>query len=757
MAQSPSNLPIFAALPTLNKRWHTQQRWVIEAAPGAGKSTELPKFVLEQLSAGKKIILVQPRRAAAKTVAQRIAEQLNEPLGQRVGYQVAKEQSLSANTQLIVMTTGVLLQYLASDSLLEDVESVLLDEFHERSWHLDALFALCLQISWLREDFHLVVLSATLPGKQIAEAMQGELIQVPGRQYPVDISYQPTENLTASIVATLANHNCPTLVFLPGRRWIDEVASYLTNRPCYALHSGLTLPEQQAVINAREDNRVILATNIAETSLTIPGIELVIDSGQARHPVVDKTSGLTKLVTRRISRANADQRAGRAGRTQAGQAIRLWSQDEPLIAQPRPDIEHQPLFELYLLLCQIGEQPEQLPWLSPPNPLAWQKARQQAQEWGWVDHDKLTQVGKTAMALATEPGIARLVLSQPDNKQAITLAAHLHCHGDELTLRRSREVDMQLRAWQQLGYQNQAISRSLGDLLAPGFSQLLVPPNATKTLAGQHVSQQLPHWRLVWQATPTNNGLRERNSFQVSESVAEAVLQNNQRTIAQYEWANRQPKKYIATLVHNYLVKREPAKFSNDDWQQAIINRLNQLGIELLLHQQSAIDWYQKYQFAIANQLLADTRIYLEEFSWLADYLAGINKFDASQLFSLVQHQLDPGSVIDSTLPSVWQSPAGTRIKIDYSEAIPCVAVKLQACFGLSSQPNIAGKALRLNLCSPSGQPVAQTTDINFFWQQAYPQVRKELRGRYNKHPWPEDPTTAKATLQTNRQLRNES
>lgn len=752
MAQSPSKLPIHSALPTIGQQWSSGQRWVIEAAPGAGKSTELPRYLLEHHSGAGKILLVQPRRAAAKTVAQRIAEQLGESLGQRVGYQVAKSQQVSADTKLIVMTSGVLLQYLASDPTLEEVDTVLLDEFHERSWQLDALYALCLQLSWLRDDFRLLVLSATLPGEKIAQAMDAHLLQVPGRQFPVEIQYQPAEpnQISQTVTALLAKHQQATLVFLPGRRWIEELATLIQDRPVYRLHSGLELNEQQATIAAQEPNRVVLATNIAETSVTLPGIGLVIDSGLAREPEIDRTSGLTKLITRRISRASADQRSGRAGRTQAGQAIRLWPSDEALVAQPRPDIEQQPLFELYLMLEKMAESPEQLPWLSPPGHLAWQKARQQARAWHWIDDSGLTEQGQQAIALATQPLIAKLVLSQPNNPEVLTLAAQLHCHGDRLdhSIGRSNECQQQLGRWRALGYRSAQVKSDLGDLLAPAFSHLLVPPNANRTLAGQSVQDARPHWRLIWQATPRGTRLIERSSYGVSQSIAEQVLSSQQQVDIGYHWQGNKPRKVATTRVHSYDIDQRPLPLSANDWQNAIIDKLNTDGIESLLTSTASEQWWQKYRY------LHQTSDLVEEFSWLADYLAGVTEFNPASLWQLVKFQLDPNNELDKTLPDYWVTPAGSKAKIDYSGEQPNAKIKLQACFGLTQQPMLGGKALQIHLCSPSGQPVAQTTDIKFFWLEVYPQVRKELRGRYNKHPWPEDPMSSTATLQTNRQLR---
>lgn len=756
MAQSPSNLPIYRALPTIGQQWSCGQRWVIEAAPGAGKSTELPRYLLEKHCGAGKILLIQPRRAAAKTVAQRIAQQMGEPLGQRVGYQVAKSQMVSDNTQLIVMTSGVLLQYLAADPTLEGIDCVLLDEFHERSWQLDALYAICLQLSWLRDDFRLLVLSATLPGEKIAQAMDAHLLQVPGRQFPVDIHYQPTAHtdIKQAVISILASSQQATLVFLPGRRWIDDLANLIKDRPVYVLHSGLELAEQQATINASEPNRVILATNIAETSVTLPGIELVIDSGLAREPEVDKTSGLTKLITRRISRANADQRAGRAGRTQAGRAIRLWSSDEALVAQPRPEIEQQPLFELYLLLQKMAETPEQLPWLSPPSQLAWQKAHLQAQSWGWIDESGLTANGERAMALSTQPLLAKLILSQPSTPEVITLAAHIHCHGDNLegTIGRSKDCQQQLARWRSLGYQNKPVNADFGDLLAPAFSHLLVPPNETKTLAGQAVQETRPNWRLIWQATPRGTRLVERQSFAVSLSMGEHIVATQQQGAIVYSWQGNKPRKLEVRRVHSYELSSRPLPLTSEDWQQAIISKLNQDGLDVILTNDTSRQWWQKYQFANPSAQPES----IEEFSWLCDYLVGITEFNPSAIWQLVKFQLDPNNDIDQALPDYWQTPAGSKAKIDYSGEQPSAQIKLQACFGLTQQPLLAGKALQIHLCSPSGQPVAQTTDIKFFWQEVYPQVRKELRGRYNKHPWPEDPMSAPATLQTNRQLRKQ-
>ena len=824
MCLVPADLPVLEVLPSLRMALESHRLVILTAPPGAGKSTLVPLELLrEPWLQHSGIVMLQPRRLAARAVASRMAAQLSEPVGKTVGYQVRLERKASKDTRLEVITEGILTRCLQSDPTLEGVGLVIFDEFHERSLHADTALALIREVqSALRDDLRVLVMSATLDAENLSRVLNdAPVISSAGRAFPVEIRYAPRdpEDVIRAVVSTvrrvLENHDGDVLVFLPGAAEINRVERMLDDlehvsiRPLYG---DLPLEAQQAAIMPNEGllgptRRVVLATNIAETSLTIEGVRVVIDSGLARASRFDQGSGFTKLETTRITRDSADQRAGRAGRVAAGVCYRLWSEatHAGLIAQRNPEILEADLAPFALELAAWGSSEADLEWVTPPPVTAMKQARVLLTNLNALEPNqtvgKITAHGRAMHALGTHPRLAHLLL---EGKRlgfaalACDLAALLE---ERDPLPRDVGADAMLRlealrSWRMnqgsSGASMNALER-IDQLAASYRSKLEVRPDQTMLeplTVGRLIALAYPE-RIAQQRT----GTRERYKLASGRGVklpSQDVLSNDPwLAVAHLDAGSDEGRIFLAAPIDPRDVQTEFRDVIAWDARTGMLiaQREQRIG-ELVFESKSLLnipeetrakalceairreglevlpwtDHTRQIQARAASLRcwrpdddlpdLSDGALTETLEDWLAPFLAGIRKRDdfakldlETALKSVLTYQ--QSQRLEMLAPAKMHVPSGSNIKLEYAMdgGTPVLAVRLQEVFGLLETPTInEGRiAVLLHLLSPAYRPVQVTQDLRSFWQNTYPNVRKELGRRYPKHSWPEDPWTAQA------------
>lgn len=813
-------LPVAEILPALVQQLASAPQVILTAPPGAGKSTYLPLYLLQQPAfAGKKIIMLEPRRLAAKSIAAYLAQQLGEVVGQTVGYQIRLEQKQSAATRLLVVTEGVLIRKMLSDPLLEAVDLLIFDEFHERSLQTDLALALALEVQQLNDQLKLLLMSATLDTDKLKQQLAAPVLQSLGRSFPVDVRYQvPTQQPLALqcgdlVLQALTQHEGNLLVFLPGQREIDQCAEYLQQRlpdasvNVHTLIGSLSLAEQQAAIAAPPagQRKVVLATNIAETSLTIDGISVVIDSGQARAAVFEPKLGFSKLDTIQISQAAATQRAGRAGRLMPGVCYRLdtlekWQRRR---AQTIPDILQADLLALRLDIAGWGAKVSDLFWLDPPPSKQLQAAEQCLQLLGALDERlQLTAKGRQMLALPVEPRLAAMLLharhlEQQGESGAVSLAATIAAQIEqsrrfaqtELSSQLRLQTDMAKQQYQQLLQLMQgrhshslplaltpellsrafpdriALNRGQGYLLANGTGASLPPDDALQGSAVLVVADLR-----LWQQQAVIS-LAEKWSL-------DALIQSWQ---ADLHWQNRlefdeQNGRFIAEKqlrLGALVLKRQQRneEILSDDRRQAWLDYLQKKGLQILNWSDEAVQLQQR--LALARQLqpeqpwpdLSFTQLQDSLPDWLGPYLGDVRSLTQLQQLNLSQilrDRLDYAQQqkLDVLLPASWRSVLGTYVALDYQpDGDVHLAIRLQEMFGQLTTPTVGQGAVpvTITLLSPAKRPLQVTRDLASFWQNAYQDVKKEMRGRYPKHYWPDDPAEAEPTNKTKKAMANKA
>ena len=841
-----TSLPIDALLPALCEALAERHEAVLEAPPGAGKTTRVPLALLDQpWLAGQRIIMLEPRRLAARAAAERLASELNEKVGETVGYRIRLDSKVGPNTRIEVVTEGILARRLQDDPALEGVGLVIFDEFHERSLDADLALALCLngRAMFRGQDsgeapLKVLLMSATLEGERLATLLgEAPVLRSEGRMFPVDIRwgapFQVGEwvepRVLQTVLQALSDEPGSLLVFLPGqaeiRRVAEQLAEALGGRRdilLCPLHGELELSAQRAAIEPAPAGmrKVVLATNIAETSLTIDGVRVVVDAGLARVPRFDPASGMTRLDTQRISRASATQRAGRAGRLQPGACYRLWSQaqHEQLAAHGAAEMLQADLAGLALQLVRWGVQPDELIWLDPPPPAAYAQALELLARLGALNEQGgLTAHGQAMAELPAHPRIAHLLLRGQAlglGQLACELAAllserdilrgagaDLHSRlalvsGESRAARsaqgsaarggvqRARQLARQFQAYLKRQPVSQPVSdpehpRWLGCLLAFAYpdriAQQRSPGGADYRLANGRAAQfaeadaLMKHAWLVVADLGSRQGQREERIYLAAEldpQLFEGVLAEQVRQQEVLEWDEREGglraerQRKVGELILAREALREP------DAQQrsrALLGLVRRKGLALLPWTPELRQW--QARVALLRQLdlqqqgasdwpdLSDSALLASLEHWLEPYLGKVSRlshFANLDLPGLLLNQL-PWPLpqrLDELAPRSLQVPSGSRISIDYSEQPPVLAVRLQELFGLAETPRIAGGrlGLKLHLLSPARRPVQVTQDLASFWATTYAEVKKDLKGRYPKHYWPDDPLIAEPT-----------
>lgn len=789
---------------------------LLEAEPGAGKSTLAPLWMLQERGERGQIWLVQPRILAVRALADRLSALVADKPGGRVGYQVPFDACMSDKTRLLVMTPGILLQRLLADPELTGVAAVMLDEIHERSVQQDTAWALLQEAEILRDDLQLVLMSAT-PDQKLRQQVTRALYS-PGRCFPVAVDYCPPkstprgaealgEHVWRALSSQAGWQQETALVFLPGWRDIEDCRQVLQARcpdhPLFTLHSRVSPGEQTAALDPATGPRLILATNIAETSLTIADVTLVIDSGWVREPDYQQRTGVSRLHTRRISAASAEQRSGRAGRVRPGRCIRLWAESEQLAPQSLPEIRRCDYLPLALQLAHWGTPFTELPWLEMPGDMAMRQAQQSLRQWQLLDESGvITALGREVSALGTHPRIAALLLHMRQHLTEfpwllrLALALHFDLAGEgdvqswlaqaEGEMRRDRRWTALARRWCRVlavevtagaGWAplSAAASQSLATVLAErighsdGNGRYRLNSGVTVELNSR------AEWVLVLQITPRGRALSgvavelSLGRDQVRQLARETVAVEQQGAAGKKQWYRVRRYSLGGKEVD---CRREPLAAA--EIPDAVIGAVKEKGLADWPWPESAVTLLLRARLAQQNQLLDLPPLDLEDLQgslsdWLGAFL-GVQTDMAHLPFAealAFYLGFDRVQTLDKCLPLRLQLPSGRTVAVDYLAgghwreqllagplAEPRIAAKLQEFFGVEHFALPAGRVpLVIELLSPAGRPLAITRDLAFFWRDVYPDVRREMRGRYAKHPWPEDPLSHAATHLTKRRL----
>ncbi len=808
-----TRLPIDDAIPDLLNALRTHGRAVLQAPPGAGKTTRVPLEMLQTGLCEGRIVMLEPRRLAARAAAERMAETLGEPVGQTVGYRVRGDVKVSKATRIEVVTEGILTRMLQSEPDLPGVGAVIFDEFHERSLNADLGLALCLEVTGaLRDDLILLAMSATLDAEPVGQLMNAPLVTSEGRSYPVETRWldrplAPQARRLDALIDLVVRAERETkggmLVFLPGEGEIRRAEAALASRlpdSCLVrpLFGALPFAAQRAAIApVKQGRKVVLATSIAETSLTIPDIRVVVDMGQARRARFDPGSGMSQLVTERVTRAEATQRAGRAGRVAEGVCYRLWSKGEEgaLAAYPPAEIEAADLTGLALELSLWGAEPGDLAFLTAPPEGTLAEARALLAMLGALDgKGRITEHGRALAALPLHPRLGHMLLHAGPEAAALAalMAERDPLRGAPVDLSLRLEVLRDVRAFQRnrvwqvnMG----ALDRIKGEAKrlraqskdAGGLSPAAMAALAYPDRIGQRRKGDVPRYVLsggkgvVLEAgdtlagapylvvTDTDGNPREarvRMAAQISEGEIRDLFGDQIAWVDSCDWSKRERRvvarrqeRFGAITLDDRIWKDVP----EDALAQAMLDGVRDLGVRL--NGAAA-------RLAARVELIRAEGADLPDFSetglmdtledWLLPMLSGVRNADDWKRFDLLpalraRLDWDQMQELDRRAPGSFVTPLGRKLPIDYGGAVPEISVRLQEVFGVTQHPVVGGEPLKITLLSPAQRPIQITRDLPGFWAGSYADVRKDMRAQYPKHPWPEDPTQADPTLRAKR------
>lgn len=792
------DLPITHILAELLATLQANPNTVLSAPPGAGKTTRVPLELLKiiPLEAGR-IVMLEPRRIAAASAARYMAGLLGEQVGQTVGYTIRFEKKGSVRTRIEVVTEGILTRRLQEDPELAGVACVIFDEFHERSIHADLGLALCLESqSALRPDLKLLVMSATLDCQPIARLLgEAPIVVSEGRAFPVQVRYLPAserlplvKRMAQAITTALAAEEGDLLAFLPGSGEIRGVQQELDGLGAVAvcpLYGDLPFEQQQRAILPGPQRRVVLATNIAETSLTIEGVRIVVDSGLSRRLQLDPSTGLERLVTVRASQASAQQRTGRAGRTAPGVCYRLLSEQSFQAMTPfsPPEIMTSDLAPLLLELAAWGvSEPGDLAWLDPPPTAHLAAAQELLQMLGGLDQaGQITQLGRRMVRLPLHPRLARLLIAGEQQGQlaaACRFAAQFSSRAaNSAAIARTEQQLLQL-----MGKSGERITGLPDDtLMAPLYLAAWPdriaqqrPGDAGRYLLasgrGAKLSKScsgLPQAQLLVALQVDGGDGGEGIIHQAAAVTVKQIhgvvpqLFINQRNVV-WDLAGSRISATAQERIGAVVLMSRQVTATDAEALPLLLVQIRRSGIAAMGWSDAARQL--QARIGLAARLipeegwpdLSDVWLlgHLEE--WLPDCLVGVRSqqgLEQLDMLQVLQQQLGwkLAQLLDSVAPTHLAVPSGRRAMLEYTEEGPVLAVKLQELFGLAESPTVCrGRmAVVVHLLSPAGRPVAVTCDLKGFWERGYSEVRKELRGRYPKHPWPQDPWNAPATHRT--------
>lgn len=801
-------LPIDVVLPDVIDALRSIGRVVLQAPPGAGKTTRVPLAMLDANLTTGKILMLEPRRLAARAAAERMAETLGEPVGNTVGYRIRGISKVSKATKIEVVTEGILTRMLQDQPDLPNIGAVIFDEFHERSLNADLGLALCLEVaSALRDDLLLVAMSATLDAGPIADVMDAPVITSQGRAFdvtphwldkPLSKTVRFEQAVADTTLSALSETTGSVLVFLPGEGEIRRVHSLLEHQvtpdvTLAPLFGAMDFAAQrEAITPAQQGRKIVLATSIAETSLTIPDIKVVVDGGKSRRARFDPASGMSRLVTERVTRAEATQRAGRAGRVQAGDCYKVWTrgEDGALAAYPPTEIDAGDLTGFALELAVWGSGPEALQFVTPPHAGRLAEAQAVLHMLGGLDAaGRITPHGRALSRYPLHPRLAHMIETAGANAAEV---AALLAERDPL---RGVSVDLALRI-QALRNPKQfggAINRGALERIKVETKRLAKRAPSTKRAfsLAEHAALAYPdriglrrtgdaprfvlsggkgaimpledvmggHRLIV--ATDLDGDPREARIRQ-AVPLAETELRN--LFPDQIRWQNiclwsrregrvltRKQERFGSLILDDQNWSDAP----DEDIAIAMLEGIRQLGLKL---SKSA------RLFIARSKLMNDTSFpsvdethLLETLEdWLLPHINGVRSTADWKAFDVIEAlrarlNWDQTQALDRAVPAKFETPLGRSIPIDYSGGQPQIALRIQEVFGVTCHPMIGREPLQITLLSPAQKPVQITTDLPRFWETSYADVRKDMRGSYPRHPWPEDPTQEDPTLRAKR------
>ncbi|MGH1373968.1 MAG: ATP-dependent helicase HrpB [Cellvibrionaceae bacterium] len=843
------SLPILDIIDDLKSELRQRDELVLEAPPGAGKTTQVPLSLLDQdWLQGQKILMLEPRRLATRAAAERMAQSLGETVGETVGYRMRFDTKVSEATRIEVVTEGILSRMLQTDPSLEGIGLLIFDEFHERSLDADLGLALALQGRELFGDLRqhplkLMLMSATLDGERMSEILnQAPVVRSHGKMYPVTVNYGAPysygERIVARVVQTvlqaLDDESGSLLVFLPGQGEIRQAHEQLKERLSdrsdillAPLFGDLSLNDQRRAIAAcePEQRKIVLATSIAETSLTINGVRVVIDSGLSRLPAFDPNTGMTRLQTQRLSKASATQRMGRAGRLEAGVCYRLWSQTQQDELRPftPPEIQQADLAPLVLQLLQWGvEDPTELNWLDTPPSAPYQQAVDLLIRLDAVEQPEktgryqLTAHGEDMNRLPVHPRLAHMMLTGQRyglDSLACDLAALLSerdpiyqgpadvqlrlqlLHGERSADRAQKgllqRIKQQAKQFRRLLPKTAADctvddirhERWIGFLLACAYPDRIAQARRQgggdyKLSNGRSASfvnvdsLQQCHWLVIANLGGSQHQSAERIFLAaiLDETLFDDELSGLIEERTQVEWSKQHDKlvaekqQCIGALI---LRRHALTDLDTNTKRDALLQLVRQRGLSLLNWNNDLRQWCARIELLRSLDRntewpdMSESGLLASIEEWLSPYLDQVNHlrdFSNLDLKSILLARLawPLPKTLDELAPLRLAVPSGSNISIDYSQNPPVLAVKLQEMFGCESTPTIANGRIPLmvHLLSPAKRPLQVTQDLAGFWRGSYEEVKKEMKGRYPKHPWPDNPLEAVATAKTKRHLR---
>lgn len=775
-------LPIDAALDDIRAALDRSRSIIIVAAPGAGKTTRVPPALLHR----GPVICLQPRRAAARSIARRIADERQWTLGREVGWHVRFEPRFARDTQLLIATEGILTARLQHDPFLSDFTTIVLDEFHERNVHTDLALALARQAMRARDDLRLVIMSATMDAARVAAFLDDcPIVDVPGRMYPLQVDYRPELTSAPAVKALLSACEGNILCFEPGAREIHRTLDELRgigDVDVLPLFGSLPSSEQDRALAPGPRRRVIVCTNIAETSLTVPGVTGVVDSGREKVARYDPEFAIDSLGIEAISQAAADQRAGRAGRIAPGVVYRLWSRTDRLKPFREPEIHRVDLAGVALDIFGWGGNPATFEWFDRPDAPALEAALDLLTRLGAIAGSNLTPLGRQLLRLPLAPRLARIVVDAAGHRDAVRAAVIL---AEPRALPRiaatpattSSDVLSELDRWQtlpdhlrMLATQVERVARDHDGVPAGRRSDARQTHTSASTLSddrlrraifsgfpdrvAQRRSPQSPRFLLAsgTGAIQTSDSGVRHATFIVALDVQAPVNANDAESrIRRASAVEREWLTPTRTLTEHVIDDRGVVRARRVDYYDAL--RLSERPVSPDPAQASellAVEWLRRPLSPDDQQLLRRL-----QFAGLATEPDALVRAAASLAGSLVSIDLVSALghadrvQLAARAPEALRVPSGRLIPLDYADdGTVSASVKLQELFGLADTPTIGPRQepVLLLLLAPNGRPVQTTRDLRSFWTRTYPEVRKELRGRYPRHPWPEDPWTATPT-----------
>ncbi|GAA0877230.1 ATP-dependent helicase HrpB [Algoriphagus jejuensis] len=811
------DLPVAEIIPQVIQHFATNNSLIIQAPPGAGKSTLLPLALLEEpWLKGKKIIMLEPRRLATKSIAQRMASMIGENTGDTVGYRIRFESAISSKTRLEVITEGILTRMMHSDNELQEVGLVIFDEFHERNLHSEVALALCREVQQvLRPDLRILLMSATIDAEQLSGLLGAKVIQSDGRQYPVEVNYlQETdeyaigEDTARQIIPLTRKHAGDFLVFLPGQGEIKKAEEILRR----ALPEDLVVPlygqlspveQNRAILPLPSGKRkIVLSTDIAETSLTIEGVKVVVDSGFAKSNRFDARSGLSRLVLHRISKDSSDQRSGRAGRLTAGHSYRLWSKatQAQLTEYRTPELMEADLTALVLDMKAWGKQDiRSMTWLTPPPAGTLALAEKTLEAIEALSDGNLTEHGREIHQVPCHPRIAHMLLYAKKAKQlglATDIAAILEERdplpqdsGVDLNLRiealrrfRSRGVNLdRIKKIEKIAaqYRRMFSIQPVNDPVDPWQTGLLLayayPERIAAARPGNNAQFQLANGKIAqighrddlahesWLAVAHVDAREGMGKIWMAAPINPKDLAPMLKTKEVLKWDRRKGglQAHSEIRIGSIILGTRPlAKYAAGDVTEAVLDAIreeadllldfNEEVEQLILRVQSLKTWNPEQQWP--NWSVVSLCEKPED--WIAPYLQNITKNEDFKKLNLVQILMSSldfelQKQLEQLAPATISVPSGSKIKVEYRSdgETPLLSVRLQELFGLLETPKVnEGRiAVLIELLSPGYKPVQLTKDLKSFWANGYFEVKKELKRRYPKHEWPEDPISAEA------------